>query len=75
MVSSTGWWHQPGLEVLEGRHHHGFNAGIEIAQALECLDAGFYAEDAMPTPLAGGDGWMELAFAAIRVSALLPKRR
>ena len=33
---------------------------------LECLDAGFYAEDAMPTPLAGGDGWMELAFAAIR---------
>ncbi len=33
---------------------------------LECLDAGFYAQDAMPEPLAGGDGWQELAFAAIR---------
>jgi ADP-ribose pyrophosphatase YjhB (NUDIX family) len=33
---------------------------------LECMDAGFYAHDAMPEPLAGGDGWAELAFAAIR---------
>ena len=33
---------------------------------LECLDAGFYPQDALPEPLAGGDGWSELAFAAIR---------
>jgi ADP-ribose pyrophosphatase YjhB (NUDIX family) len=33
---------------------------------LECLDAGFFAEDALPSPLAGGQAWTELAFAAIR---------
>jgi ADP-ribose pyrophosphatase YjhB (NUDIX family) len=33
---------------------------------LECLDAGFFAEDALPQPLAGGDRWTDLAFAAIR---------
>jgi ADP-ribose pyrophosphatase YjhB (NUDIX family) len=33
---------------------------------LECLDAGFFAEDALPSPLAGGQSWTELAFAAIR---------
>lgn len=33
---------------------------------LECLDAGFYAEDALPHPLAGGDDWKDVAFAAIR---------
>jgi ADP-ribose pyrophosphatase YjhB (NUDIX family) len=33
---------------------------------LECLDAGFFAEDALPQPLAGGERWTELAFAAIR---------
>jgi ADP-ribose pyrophosphatase YjhB (NUDIX family) len=36
---------------------------------LECLDVGFFAEDAMPEPLAGGDGWKALAFAAIRGDA------
>jgi hypothetical protein len=33
---------------------------------LECLDAGFFAEDALPVPLAGGQSWTELAFSAIR---------
>jgi ADP-ribose pyrophosphatase YjhB (NUDIX family) len=33
---------------------------------LECLDAGFFGEHALPTPLAGGEGWAEMAFAAIR---------
>ena len=33
---------------------------------LECLDAGFFAADALPSPLAGGDDWIQLAFAAIR---------
>jgi len=33
---------------------------------LECADAGFFAADALPEPLAGGDAWIELAFAAIR---------
>lgn len=33
---------------------------------LECLDAGFFAHDALPDPLAGGDAWVSLAFAAIR---------
>jgi ADP-ribose pyrophosphatase YjhB (NUDIX family) len=34
---------------------------------LECLDAGWFAEDALPTPLAGrGEGWPRHAFRAIR---------
>ncbi len=33
---------------------------------LECADAGWYAEDALPSPLAGVAGWGPLAFAAIR---------
>jgi ADP-ribose pyrophosphatase YjhB (NUDIX family) len=33
---------------------------------LECLDVGFFAEDSLPEPLAGGQSWTELAFAAIR---------
>jgi ADP-ribose pyrophosphatase YjhB (NUDIX family) len=33
---------------------------------LECLDAAFFAEDSLPQPLAGGQSWTELAFAAIR---------
>jgi ADP-ribose pyrophosphatase YjhB (NUDIX family) len=33
---------------------------------LECLDAGFFAEHSLPSPLAGGQSWTELAFAAIR---------
>jgi ADP-ribose pyrophosphatase YjhB (NUDIX family) len=32
---------------------------------LECLDAAFFAADALPSPLAGGQSWTELAFAAI----------
>jgi ADP-ribose pyrophosphatase YjhB (NUDIX family) len=33
---------------------------------LECLGAGFFAEDALPEPLAGGAAWTQFAFAAIR---------
>jgi ADP-ribose pyrophosphatase YjhB (NUDIX family) len=33
---------------------------------LECADVGWFAEDALPTPLAGVSGWGPLAFAAIR---------
>lgn len=33
---------------------------------LECMDVGFFAADALPEPLAGGEGWTDLAFAAIR---------
>ena len=36
------------------------------AHPLECADVGWFAEDAMPTPLAGIDRWGEQAFAAIR---------
>jgi ADP-ribose pyrophosphatase YjhB (NUDIX family) len=33
---------------------------------LECLEAGFFAEAALPAPLAGGAVWTSLAFGAIR---------
>lgn len=33
---------------------------------LECLDAGWFAEEELPEPLAGFDRWGELAFRAIR---------
>jgi ADP-ribose pyrophosphatase YjhB (NUDIX family) len=33
---------------------------------LECADVGWFAEDALPTPLAGADRWAPSAFAAIR---------
>jgi ADP-ribose pyrophosphatase YjhB (NUDIX family) len=33
---------------------------------LECADVGWFAEDAMPTPLAGAERWGPSAFAAIR---------
>ena len=36
---------------------------------LECADVGWFAEDALPTPLAGVGGWGPLAFAAIRGEA------
>jgi ADP-ribose pyrophosphatase YjhB (NUDIX family) len=32
---------------------------------LECSDAGWFARDAMPSPLAGAERWSDLAFAAI----------
>jgi ADP-ribose pyrophosphatase YjhB (NUDIX family) len=40
--------------------------GRLLAHPLECLDVGFFAEDALPEPLAGGDAWTQLAFDAIR---------
>ncbi len=36
------------------------------AHPLECADVGWFAEDALPSPLAGADRWRETAFAAIR---------
>ncbi len=40
--------------------------GTLKAHPLECLDVGWYGEDALPTPLAGVERWKETAFAAIR---------
>ncbi|MGH9170007.1 MAG: NUDIX hydrolase N-terminal domain-containing protein [Acidimicrobiales bacterium] len=36
------------------------------AHPLECRDVGWFAEDAMPTPLAGAGVWKEHAFKAVR---------
>ena len=36
------------------------------AHPLECLDVGWFAEDALPEPLAGGARWVPQAFRAIR---------
>jgi len=36
------------------------------SHALECLDVGWFAADALPEPLAGAQGWASLAFRAIR---------
>ena len=36
------------------------------AHPLECRDVGWFAEDAMPVPLAGAERWGPHAFAAIR---------
>ena len=33
---------------------------------LECTDLGFFAQDALPEPLAGAERWVEHAFSAIR---------
>ena len=40
--------------------------GELAAHPLECSDVGWFAEDALPFPLAGVDGWRKQAFAAIR---------
>lgn len=40
--------------------------GTLLAHPLECLDVGWFAEDALPVPLAGVDRWKAAAFAAIR---------
>jgi ADP-ribose pyrophosphatase YjhB (NUDIX family) len=40
--------------------------GTVSPHPLECIDAGFFAEDALPTPLAGGAQWTAMAFGAIR---------
>ena len=40
--------------------------GELAAHPLECSDVGWFAEDALPFPLAGVEGWREVAFAAIR---------
>jgi ADP-ribose pyrophosphatase YjhB (NUDIX family) len=36
------------------------------AHPLECADVGWFAEDALPVPLAGAERWGPHAFAAIR---------
>lgn len=40
--------------------------GELLAHPLECADVGWFAEDALPEALAGGDLWRDAAFAAIR---------
>jgi len=42
------------------------------AHPLECADVGWFAEDALPWPLAGFPRWGELAFAAIRGEPIEP---
>ncbi len=40
--------------------------GALNAHPLECADVGWFAEDRLPSPLAGAERWQEMAFAAIR---------
>jgi ADP-ribose pyrophosphatase YjhB (NUDIX family) len=40
--------------------------GELAAHPLECADVGWFAEDALPEPLAGAERWVPQAFAAIR---------
>lgn len=41
--------------------------GGELApHPLECVDVGWFTDDRLPEPLAGGALWTELAFAAVR---------
>ena len=40
--------------------------GELAAHPLECADVGWFAEDALPSPIAGVDRWRDVAFAAIR---------
>ncbi|HEX2700435.1 MAG TPA: NUDIX hydrolase N-terminal domain-containing protein [Acidimicrobiales bacterium] len=40
--------------------------GTLKAHPLECLDVGWFAEGALPSPLAGVDRWGRTAFAALR---------
>ena len=40
------------------------------AHPLECADVGWFAEDALPVPLAGAERWAPRAFAAIRGEAV-----
>ncbi len=44
--------------------------GTLKAHPLECLDAGWFARDSLPSPLAGVDRWGDAAFAAIRGEAV-----
>ena len=40
--------------------------GVLEAHPLECADAGWFAADALPEPLAGYQLWGDFAFAAVR---------
>jgi ADP-ribose pyrophosphatase YjhB (NUDIX family) len=44
--------------------------GALKAHPLEARDVGWFAEGALPTPLAGADRWVAMAFAAIRGESL-----
>jgi ADP-ribose pyrophosphatase YjhB (NUDIX family) len=44
--------------------------GTLRAHPLECLDVGWFGEDALPSPLAGVDRWGKAAFGAIRGEAV-----
>jgi ADP-ribose pyrophosphatase YjhB (NUDIX family) len=40
--------------------------GDLTAHPLECADVGWFAEDELPTPIAGVERWKDVAFASIR---------
>ena len=42
------------------------------AHPLECADVGWFADDALPWPLAGFPRWGDLAFGAIRGEPIEP---
>ncbi len=46
--------------------------GTLAPHPLEVTDVGFFAEDDLPDPLAGGESWTELAFAAVRHEVTRP---
>lgn len=46
--------------------------GELTAHPLECSDVGWFAEDALPWPLAGFPRWGQLAFGAIRGEPIVP---
>ena len=44
--------------------------GELAAHPLECADVGWFAEDELPSPIAGVERWRDVAFAAIRGEAV-----
>jgi ADP-ribose pyrophosphatase YjhB (NUDIX family) len=44
--------------------------GELAAHPLECSDVGWFAEDELPSPIAGVERWRDVAFAAIRGEAV-----
>ncbi|HWH33998.1 MAG TPA: NUDIX hydrolase N-terminal domain-containing protein [Acidimicrobiales bacterium] len=46
--------------------HCRMTGGQLAPHPLECADVGWFAEDALPSPLAGASRWASAAFAAIR---------
>jgi ADP-ribose pyrophosphatase YjhB (NUDIX family) len=70
-----GFTHIPLYSLVFHCRAHG---GSLEAHPLECADVGWFAEDALPEPLAGFERWGTQAFAAIRgeeVDVLFDKPR